>query len=74
MTYTAVNPEPVATEPPDDDLLDMDLAHDLEDGGLGSGNWLRPHQEWLDKGGGYSENDLNPSLEEREEAAEMEER
>ncbi len=44
------------------------------DGGLGSGDWMRGHIRYEEKGGGYSENDLNPPLEEREEAAEMEER
>lgn len=64
-TATACGPE---------DFFDMDEDKDLGDGGLGSGNWLEPYRRHQEKGGGYSENDMNPSLEEREEAAEMEER
>ncbi len=43
-------------------------------GGLGSGAWHDSYRRHEEKGGGYSENDLNPPLEERDEAAEMEER
>ncbi len=61
---------------PRDDLLDMDLEHDLGDGGLGSGDWLQPHIRHQEQGGGYSKADLDlrPSIEERAEIAETEER
>jgi hypothetical protein len=55
-----------------EDFFDMDLGHDLDDGDHRPWFWgEKKHEE---KGGGYSENDLNPSLQEREEAAEMEDR
>ncbi len=62
---------------PKDDFYDMDLEHDLGDGGLGSGNWMRRQIEHEEKGGGWitcPEDELNPTMAEREERAETEER